>query len=324
MCTAVSYRTDAHYFGRNLDLEYHYDEKVVITPRAYPFNFRYEGECRDHFAMIGMATVVSGCPLYYDATNEKGLSIAALNFPNNAVYSKPKSGAVNIPSFEVIPLILSRCADANEAYKLLENAVITDDSFSEGMPCSLLHWMVADKKRAFVIEPTKDGLKVTDNPAKVLTNDPPFDFQMLNLNSYMNLTSEVPENRFSPRVPLTPYCKGMGAFGMPGDLSSASRFVKAAFTALNSVSDSGEDASVNQFFKILRSVEQPRGCVHLGEGKYEITIYSSCCNTDTGVYYYTTYENSRISAVDMRREDLDGSKIKAYPLITKQSIEFQN
>jgi choloylglycine hydrolase len=116
----------------------------------------------------------------------------------------------------------------------------------------------------------------------------------------------------------------MGALGLPGDLSSASRFVKVAFTKMNSLSGDSESESISQFFHILGSVEQQRGCVHMGEGKYEITLYTSCCNTDKGIYYYTTYENSQITAVDMHREDLEGNVPVSYPLITGQQIKYQN
>ena len=116
----------------------------------------------------------------------------------------------------------------------------------------------------------------------------------------------------------------MGAMGMPGDLSSASRFVKAAFTRMNSVSGNSEEESVSQFFHILGSVEQQRGCVCLGEGKYEITVYSSCCNMDRGIYYYRTYENSQITAVDMHKEATDGKALIRYPMIKEQQIRYQN
>ena len=116
----------------------------------------------------------------------------------------------------------------------------------------------------------------------------------------------------------------MGALGLPGDLSSQSRFVRAAFTKLNSVSGDSEGESVSQFFHILGSVEQQRGCCLAGEGKYEITIYTSCCNADRGIYYYTTYENSQITAVDVHREELDGESLARYPMFREQQIHLQN
>ncbi|WP_270657084.1 linear amide C-N hydrolase, partial [Eubacterium callanderi] len=79
-----------------------------------------------------------------------------------------------------------------------------------------------------------------------------------------------------------------------------------------------------QFFHILGSVNQERGCVRLAEDTYEITIYSSCCNVDKGVYYYKTYENSQITGVDMHNENLDNQSLVSYPLIKEQQIKIQN
>ena len=174
------------------------------------------------------------------------------------------------------------------------------------------------------MESVREGIRIYDNPVGILTNNPPFDYQMTNLANYMSLSTEPPENHFSDRLSLTPYSRGMGMLGMPGDLSSASRFVRAAFTKLHSVSGTSESESISQFFHILGSVAQQRGCVHMGEGKYEITIYTSCCNTDRGIYYYTTYENSQITGVDMYRENLEGQTLSRYPLVTGQRIHMQN
>ena len=144
------------------------------------------------------------------------------------------------------------------------------------------------------------------------------------LNNYMNLSPKQPQNTFSADLPLTTYSRGMGAMGLPGDLSSQSRFVRAAFVRMNAKSGSGEAESVNQFFHILHSVEQQRGCCELDGGKYEITLYTSCCNADKGIYYYTTYGNHQITAVDMHRENLDGTKLTRYPLVQGEQIALQN
>ena len=324
MCTAVTYKTKDHYFGRNLDLEFSYHETVTVTPRNFPFRFRKMGALDSHYAMIGMAYVSDDYPLYYDATNEKGLSMAGLNFPGSAYYPPEAENRDNVSPFEFIPWILGQCATVAEARLLLDRINLVNINFSDALPLSPLHWIISDREESITVESTKDGLKIYDNPVGVLTNEPPFDFQMYNLSNYMALSTEPPENRFSRKVELKPYSRGMGAMGLPGDLSSASRFVKAAFTRLNSRSGDSEEESVSQFFHILGSVAQQRGCVHMGEGKYEITIYSSCCNTDKGIYYYTTYENSRITGVDMHREDLEGSELVSYPLLTEQQILIQN
>ena len=324
MCTAAVYKTKDHYFGRNLDFDISYGEKIAITPRNYPFSFRKVKDLKSHYAMIGMATVVGGYPLYYDATNEKGLSMAGLLFAGNAVFQPEAEGKDNVTPFEFIPWILGQCADLKETKALLEKINLVNIPFSEELPLSPLHWMISDREGSITVEAVQEGLKVYENPVQVLTNNPPFDMQMFNLSNYRNLSTDNPENLFAKGLELKTYSRGMGAMGLPGDLSSQSRFVKVAFTKMNSLSGDSESESVSQFFHILTSVEQQRGLVHMGEGKYEITIYSSCCNTDKGIYYYTTYENSQITGVDMHRENLDGDSVVTYPLITGQQIRMQN
>ena len=324
MCTAVTYKTKDFYFGRTLDYEFSYQEEVTVTPRNFPFAFRNGRVLRDHYALIGMAYVVDGYPLYYDAVNEKGLGMAGLNFVGNAVYGKEIPGKSNIAQFEFIPWILGRCANVKEAKDMLKNIQLTDTPFSDKLPVSSLHWMIADRDEAITVETVAEGLRVYDNPVGVLTNNPPFDQQLLRLNDYMQLSPKEPQNRFSDALPLKAYSRGMGALGLPGDLSSQSRFVRAAFVKQNSVSGETEEESVSQFFHILESVAQQRGCCEVGDGKYEITIYTSCCNGDKGIYYYTTYENQQITAVDMHRENLDAATLVRYPLITKQQIFLQN
>lgn len=324
MCTSITYCTKDHYFGRNLDLEFSYHEEVVVTPRNYPFQFRKHEIIDHHLAMIGMAFVAEGYPLYYDATNEKGLSMAGLNFPGNADYKDLCIGKDNITPFEFIPWILCQCETVKDTRILLSNVNLVDINFSENLPLSPLHWMIADQEEVIVVESVKEGLKIYDNPAGVMTNNPTFDMQLFNLNNYMNLSSEPVRNTFAADLDLEDYSRGMGAMGLPGDLSSASRFVKAAFTLNNSVCGDSEEESVSQFFHILGSVEQQRGCVHLGNGKYEITIYSSCCNMDKGIYYYKTYGNSQITAIDMHRENLDNKELVKYPLSDKQQFRYEN
>ena len=324
MCTAITYNTKDHYFGRNLDLEFSYKETVTITPRNYPFKFRKANEINNHYAIIGMAYVANDYPLYYDAINEKGLGMAGLNFPDNADYKEEKEGMDNIAPFEFIPWILSQCANLDEAKSLLKKINIAHINFSESLPASPLHWIISDKESSITVESVKNGLNIYDNPIGILTNNPTFDIQMFNLNNYMSLSTEQPENNFSKKLNLNKYSRGMGAMGLPGDLSSMSRFVKAAFTKMNSISGDSESESISQFFHILGSVDQQRGCVHMGEDKYEITIYSSCCNMDKGIYYYTTYENSQITGINMYNENLEGMELINYDLIKGQQIFMQN
>lgn len=324
MCTAISFQTKDHYFGRNLDLEYSYQETVTVTPRNYPFHFRMGRMLKNHYALIGMATVSNGYPLYYEATNEKGLSIAGLNFPGLAVYQPWEDGRLNLAPFELIPWILGQCETVAQAQDILKKINLWNEPFSEEFPLSPLHWLISDNDRSITVEPMEYGLKIYENEVGVLTNNPPFDYHMYHLANYMNLTKHPPENRFSDKLTLKPYSLGLGAMGLPGDPSSSSRFVKAAFTKLNSLCGNAEEESISQFFHILGAAAQQRGLVRVREDKYEFTLYSSCCNTTKGIYYYTTYENSQITAVDMHHCNLDGKELETFPLITSQQIRKMN
>lgn len=324
MCTAATYQTKDFYFGRTLDYEFSYGDSIAILPRNYPIEFRSMGRMNSHYAIIGMAHVVNDYPLFYDAINEKGLGMAGLNFVGNAFYRDKAPDKDNVSQFEFITWILSQCDSVTAAKALLERINLDNEPFSDKLPCAQLHWIIADKNGAVTVESVRDGIKVYDNPAGVLTNNPPFDMQMFNLNNYMNLSIKNPENSFAESLPLSCYSRGMGALGLPGDLSSQSRFVRVAFVKMNSVSGDSEEESVSQFFHILGSVDQQRGCCDVGEGKFEITLYTSCCNADKGIYYYTTYNNHQITAVDMHRENLDGEALICYSPVVGEQIQYQN
>ena len=301
------------YFGRNLDLEYHYSEEVVTLPRNFNLVFKKMPAITKHYAMIGMATVISGYPLFYDATNEHGLSAAALNFVGNAAYREPKKDSVNLAPYELIPWILARCKSVGEAVLYIKKMNLINVPFNSKVPLSELHFMLADKDRCIVIEPMRDGVFVYDDPFRVLTNNPPFPYHKYNVANYMNVTAGEAENRFSERLDLIPYSRGMGAIGLPGDFSSASRFVRAAFVRANATAGENGGANVARFFHILSSVEMVEGCVKLDSGN-EKTVYSSCVDTETGVYYYKTYESLSVTSVSMKEADVDGEKMHKFPV----------
>ncbi len=324
MCTAATYKTRDFYFGRTLDYEFSYGDEITITPRCFPFEFRSGEKLSRHYAIIGMAHVAGGYPLYYDAMNERGLCIAGLNFVGNACFRDPDPDKDNAAQFELIPWLLARCGTVSEAVERIQNLNITNIPFSESLTAAQLHWIIADRERCVTLESVRDGVKVYDNPVGVLTNNPPFEQQMFALNNYMRLSADNPKNTFCDRLSLHCYSRGMGALGLPGDLSSQSRFVRAAFVKANSLSGEGEAESVSQFFHILGSVDQQRGCCRLDGDKYEITLYTSCCNADKGIYYYTTYDNHQISAVDMHRENLEAAELVRYKPVTDEQINFMN
>lgn len=325
MCTAIRLISNDTYVGRNLDYDFSFGEEIVITPRNYIFKFKHANCIKKHYAIIGMAHVENNYPLYYDAMNEQGLAVVGLNFVGNAIYSNSLSNSkINIAQFELIPYILSKCSNVNEAKELLFKTNVMNTSFSEHLPCASLHYMIADKDNCITVEFVKTGMKIYKNKVNVLTNNPPFREQLFNLNNYSKLSNKDPKNTFSTSIDLTNYSRGMGSIGLPGDPSSMSRFVKATFVLHNSIFDKDDISSINQFFHILHSVEQQKGICEVKENEFEYTIYSSCMNLRTGVYYYTTYNSHTIHAVNMNNINLENKDLSRYEMINKEDIKLQN
>lgn len=325
MCTGIAMKTRELYFGRNMDLEYSFNEKIAVTPRNYPLAFKKAEVQNRHATIIGMASVVNGYPLYADAANEYGLCIAGLNFPDNAYYSPELlPDKINIAPYELPLFILGQCATADEAVMLLERSNIADIPFSDKIPCATLHWLISDKKRSVTLECVKSGMKIYENRVNVLANNPTFDFHETNLGNYLNLNTANTQNVFSEKAGVKPFGKGLGSVGLPGDPSSPSRFVKAAFMLLNSKCPDTEDESVMQFFHILDSVSVVNGSIALDSGEDYYTRYSCCINADRGVYYYKTYGCGRVCAVNMNNENLDSDKVITFEKYGGSGIKYLN
>ena len=324
MCTCIDFTTKDHYFGRTLDLEYRFDEKVVITPRNYCFALKNGTTIRTRYAMIGMASVKENYPLYAEATNEKGLSIAGLNFLGNACFFPEDKSRFNLTPYELFPYFLGLYSTVADLREILPDLNITDIPLSEDIPLAELHWMISDGTECIILEQMEDGLKIYDNPVGILTNNPTFSYHLANLNNYINLTPCCPENRFSDKLNLQQYGMGMGAIGLPGDSSPSSRFVKASFTKLNSVCEKDEMSSVTQFFHILGSVSIVKGTTLTKDGLDDLTTYACCMNTTRGIYYYKTYNNSQITALRMTGREKCRKTLCIHDLIDTQQVRYVN
>lgn len=322
MCTAISKHGEKHLFGRTLDLEFSYGESAVIAPRKFNFVFLYEEQLDSHYAVMGTAYVRGGVPLFYDAVNECGLAIAGLNFPGNAVYRERIEGMHNVAPFEFIPWILSRCDGIFAAKELLKNVNIVQSDFSTDLPATPLHWIIADKGGCITAEPTKSGLQIYENPFGVLTNNPEFSYHITNLSNYMQMGAEPPKNTLCPGEELNFYSRGLGAMGLPGDYSSQSRFVRAVFAKNHTVCEKEDE--VTEFFHIINTVSQPRGCVLTDKGEAVYTVYTSCADTDSGTYYFTTYGDRRIRAIKFDTDKLDSHELIKYSMDNKEDILYLN
>ena len=270
MCTAFSWG-EGRLFGRNLDLEYHYREEVVVLGRGFPLGYRHIAKDTRHYAIIGIATVEKGYPLLYDAMNEHGLCIAGLNFVGNAHYHTVREDRVNLAPYELIPYLLSHCRTVAEVRTALLGVILVATPFSEELPLAELHFLVSDKKESLVIEPRKKGLTVYRSPCELLTNNPPYAYHLFHCQQYRHLSAEEGEKAFS---------RGLAAYGLPGDFSSPSRFVRAFFVKKNATLPKEEDKKIGQCFHILASVAMVEGCIRLKNG-FPKTVYSVCADKES-------------------------------------------
>lgn len=311
MCTSIAF-FDQNLFGRNLDLEVSFGQRVVIAPRRLAFPFAHRPALTDHYAVVGMASVAGGLPLFAEGLNEKGLYMAGLNFPGNAHYFADQGAdPAHLAPHELLWLVLGSCATLAQARALLETVRVTAIPFSPGLPLAPLHWHIADGTGALVAEPTAGGLRLYEDEAGVLTNNPPFPFHRANLANYMGLSPRQPENRMAPGLPLSCYGQGMGAIGLPGDASPASRYVRAVFLKENAAFPAARPGQVMEFFHVLEGVAMVRGSVVTPEGKLDETLYSSCADGEALTYYWRTAAASRVSAVKLTEEACAGDRLLA-------------
>jgi choloylglycine hydrolase len=264
MCTAVALHRERRWFCRTLDIEEPYGETVVLAPRKFGWHFLCEGERKQSLAMLGMAHLCKGRPLYYDAVSECGLAMAALRFPDHAAYRPKEAGKLGVASFELIPFLLGRCRSMEEARELLSRVTVTDDAVSRELLPTPLHWLLSDGRETVAIEPLEGGLSVIDAKYGVLTNAPPLGKQMEN--------------------PALKVLEGEDASGLPGDFSSPSRFVRMAFVAKNAK----ELTTPDRCFSLLDTVTVPCGCAKGIGGRAISTRYSAVIDLSAGIYYFTT------------------------------------
>lgn len=326
MCTAISLKTKNNfYFGRNLDLNYSFNYDIVVTPRNFNFNLRKEPAFKTKYALFGMAIVSNDTPLYFETMNEKGLCMAGLNFPWLAKYYSEDKNKINLAPFELIPYLLGNFTNIDEVKEQLKNINIIDEVFSQNFPNAPLHWIITDSnEKSIVVETTNDGMKVYDNPYCVLTNSPSFDYHYFNMFNYQYLSEERAVNNLSPKLNLINISEGLGSFGLPGDVSSSSRFVRAVYNKFNAYIDDDENKNIVQFFNILNSVSMIKGSVVTHNNEYEVTQYSCCMDMNKMTYYYKSYDNTLIKAFIIKDEYMNSDKLTIHKLELEPEFDFVN
>ena len=284
-----------------MDLEYSFGERVIVIPRVFPISFKRQRTLHSHYAIIGVGTVIDGYPMYADAMNECGLCMAGLNFPRYAYFpSDADCERKRIAPFELINYILATCSTVTDVKTLLTDAAIVDIPFSDDVPNATLHWHIADKHSSITVESTRNGLFVYDNPINVLTNSPSFDFQLEHFSSFSQLSCTHNGDRTS---------LGCGAVGLPGDLSSTSRLVRAAFLLGCASKKLPAEDACDCLLSLLAAVAMTDGSVVDAEGRVHKTTYSSCMLPSQGKYILKRAGSLRPSEFVLSALNVDSARL---------------
>lgn len=314
MCTCIMIKNNNNtFFGRNMDIVDSFNEKIILIPRNYQINLKKERKISNHFAIIGMGTIINNYPLLADAANEKGLAIAGLSFIGNAKYYEYNDEKINLAPYELVLYLLANYENISQVKTALSQINIINEDFSESIKLTSLHFMISDQNESIVLETTKEGMKIYDNPYNILTNNPPFSYHIENIKNYLHLNNNIPENTFDKKLTINPYSYGQGLIGLPGDYSSSSRFIKALYIKNNMLLTNNCENTIEHFFYCLESVKMIKGIVKTEKG-YEYTRYTSCINTTSSIYYYMTYDNHTIKQINLKSHNLNENNLIIYEI----------
>tara|TARA_B110000116_G_scaffold100823_1_gene87653 strand:+ start:4596 stop:5681 length:1086 start_codon:yes stop_codon:yes gene_type:complete len=244
-------------------------------------------------------------PIVVDGVNEKGLYFGAFYFNHLAEFEKltDENRSEAISSEELGSYILSQFQSVTEVKEALPQLTLVGTWIKEINSFAPFHYAVSDRSGdSAVIEFTKDGLKIYDNTVNVVTNNPTYDWHLTNLNNYVGLTAENRGNQMVGRQQVSPFGEGTGLFGMPGDHTSPSRFVRATAFANSALPPKTADDAVFSAFHILNHFDIPKGSIREGTKdnlSTDYTVWTSVVDTQSSTYYYKTYITQQVEKVDL-------------------------
>ena len=274
-------------------------ETLVLNPKATGFTYAAK------YGFLGANGL--GMPIVFDGMNTKGLYFGAFYFSGDAVYAELTAENQDraVSSDEMGNWILSQFATVEEVKAALPKIDVVGTYINEINGFAPFHYAVTDASGAsIVIEYTANGLRIYDNTVNAVTNNPSYEWHLTNLRNYIGLQAE---NRPAITVgtqELKPFGQGTGMMGLPGDLSSPTRFVRAVAFANTALPSADTDEAVFKAFHILNAFDIPKGSIRDGEGDKlltDYTIWTSAAETANARYYYKTYLTQGIESIDVRK-----------------------
>jgi choloylglycine hydrolase len=267
----------------------------------------------------------AGLPYAADGMNEVGLTVGVLFFPGFAEFQQPSAAqqSMTMNSLDVANYLLGNFKTVEEVRQAMPKIRVVRNADIEkefGSPVPIHHIVTDATGASIVIEYTKDGtLSIFDNKVGAMTNSPSYDWHLLNLRNYANLTPRgAPDNRNINGVSLAPFGAGSGMLGLPGDFTPPSRFIRAvAFVnSMEPVEDAAQ--AVNAAATMLNNFDIPKGLVREGATTEDYhlgyTQWSVIADMSHKVYYYWTMYDRRMRSVDLAKLNFDTKKVSGFPL----------
>lgn len=330
-CTGVQLKAKDGAFvnGRTVEFGLNLQLSGLVIPRNYAFKGTLpDGSAglayTSKYAAIGGS--MFGENAIADGINERGLAVGSFYFPGYAEYAKmtPENQNRALSPTEFSNWILTQFTTVEDVKQGIQSIVIAPTT-PKGWPVlPPFHYVVYDKSgKSIVIEPIHGELKVYDNPLGVLTNSPTFDWHMTNLDNYINLSAINVPHVIMNGVKLEQFGSGSGMHGLPGDFTPPSRFVRAAVFSSIAVPADNAEQTVFQVFHILNQFDIPVGSVRSIEGKQmipEYTLATVVRDPQNLKYYFKTFDDQNIKAVNLNSFDMNAKKIKKFIMSGKQGV----
>lgn len=311
MCTAISLQSlqGENFFGRTMDFSHPIEPGLWVIPRNYQWNsLATLKQYNNHFSFMAIGQETDGMLGFFDGVNERGFAAATLYFEGFADYELPLNNKEPIASLDFLHYLLGRCSSVDDVKPLLKNIQIVGVADPVTKKAAPLHWIATDKSgKCVVIEQTKTGLNVIDNPIGVMANSPNFEWHMTNLRNYMDLSTTQKKDVTWGNVSLSPFGQGAGTAQLPGSYTSPDRFVRTAFLKTHVKLPDNPIENIMTCFYLLNSVFIPKGIVITDRGTDDYTKYVAFMNTNTCEYYFKTYENDQILTASLWNYNIHGT-----------------
>ena len=314
MCTSIVLKSkDDHVLlARTMDFSFELEPEMRVFPRFYPLHFDVAEEMNEHFAFMGLSKDI-GNTYIADGLNEFGLSCAALYFEGYAKYSENyETGRLNVAAHELVMWMLASCKDIDEVIIAFDKIEIVNHKMDFLGVVPPLHWVFLDKSgRSVIIELTETGLNVHENNLGILTNSPDYTWHMTNVRSYIGLDPQQVESREIYGETFKPFGQGSGTFGLPGDFTPPSRFIKTLYNKLSASKATNSKELVLNASHILNGVDIPKGSVKTQRATLDYTQYTSYMLNSDLKYFYRMHDSLNTKEVSLHDYDLNqGNVIK--------------